>query len=660
MFSEDQIKNITKEQFDKLSPENKDLVIKILSEYRDQGESQTLKDIWLTDYNEIPVSIDEFICNPYYLGKSTGNGTLIYPYWRKKYREIFDPSLNYEEIVLTGAIGVGKTKTAVICLCYLLYKLMCLKNPQAYYNLLEGDKITIFFLNITLTLAEGVGFNTMHEFLLASPWFLERGTVSGIKHLRYNPPHNIEISFGSKGEHALGQQVYAAFMDEVDFKQGAKGVSALDQSNAIMQAYRTIKGRITSRFIKYNVLYGRLFLVSSKKSEHDFLESYVKEVQNGQDGDKMLVVDEPQWVIKPKGTFDERTFPVAVGNRSLKSRVLPEGTSEEELEALVKQGYRIIHVPINYRQEFNMDVNAALMDKAGISVWGAVSFFNLDMFSKCYVKDYKNPFETDILTMGMYDDLRIQDFFKIDQIPMKVRSMPQFIHVDAALTGDKAGISDVGVSGLKEYMKYDGADESMVSEMTYKHIFSVDIKAPQGSEISFEKTRQFIYYLRSKGFNIIGVSLDGYQSADTKQLLIAQGFDATIISLDRSPDGYITLRSAMNDGRIGLIHIDLLETELVQLQRDVKSGKLDHPQNGSKDMADSLAGAFYNATMHKQSLIDAMQLFSSSLDVNSDVSYEEQFMNDLQTSMSGNLTKIASDKLDELLNGYGGGDMISW
>lgn len=568
-----------------------------------------------------------------------------------------------------------------------------------------------------------------------------------------------------------------------------------------MQAYRTIKGRITSRFIKYNVLYGRLFLVSSKKSEHDFLESYVKEVQNGQDGDKMLVVDEPQWVIKPEGTFDKRTFPVAVGNRSLKSRVLPEGTSEEELEALVKQGYRIIHVPINYRQEFNMDVNAALMDKAGISVWGAVSFFNLDMFSKCYVKDYKNPFETDILTMGMYDDLRIQDFFKIDQIPMKVRSMPQFIHIDAALTGDKAGISDVGVSGLKEYMKYDGADESMVSEMTYKHIFSVDIKSPQGSEISFEKTRQFIYYLRSKGFNIVGVSLDGYQSADTKQLLIAQGFDATIISLDRSPDGYITLRSAMNDGRIGLIHIDLLETELVQLQRDVKSGKLDHPQNGcftddtcialvdgrtltikellyeqaykdnyvytvneethviepkrikkifktkyvetllqvmlsngitlectedhrfmlndctfkeaqyltesdnlmcngkmihvvstsvvnkqcavydleiednhnfalaagvfvhnSKDMADSLAGAFYNATVHKQSLIDAMQLFSSSLDVNADESFESEFMGNLQASMSGGntMTKLASDKLDELLNGYGGGNLISW
>lgn len=208
MFTEEQIKNISVEQFKNLSAENKQLVLKILDEYKTQGESKTLKEIWEVDYDEIPVSIDEFICNDRYLGKSTGNGTLIYPYWRQKYREIFDPSLDYEEIVLTGAIGVGKTRTAVICLCYLLYKLMCLKNPQRYYNLLEGDKITIFFLNITLDLAEGVGFETMHQYLIASPWFRERGTITGVKKIRYNPPHNIELSYGSKGEHALGQQVY--------------------------------------------------------------------------------------------------------------------------------------------------------------------------------------------------------------------------------------------------------------------------------------------------------------------------------------------------------------------------------------------------------------------------------------------------------------------
>ena len=98
--TEDQITHMTKEDFQKLSPENKELVLKILSEYRDEGYSKTLKELWEVDYREIPVSIDEFIENPYYLGKSTRNGESIYPYWREKYREIFDPAKNYEEIVL--------------------------------------------------------------------------------------------------------------------------------------------------------------------------------------------------------------------------------------------------------------------------------------------------------------------------------------------------------------------------------------------------------------------------------------------------------------------------------------------------------------------------------------------------------------------------------
>lgn len=808
MFTQDQIMNISKDEFAKLSAENKELILKILSEFKTDGMSQTLKELWEVDYKEIPVSIDEFICNPIYLGKSTRNGESIYPYWREKYKEIFDPSKNYEEVVLTGAIGVGKTRTAVVCLCYLLYRLMCLKNPQEYFRFNEGDKITIFFLNITLTLAEGVGYETMHDYLIHSPWFVERGTITGRKNLRYNPPHNIAITFGSKGEHALGQQIFAAFLDEVDFKQGGiKGASALEASNAIMSAYRTIKARITSRFTKNNVLYGKLFLVSSKKSEHDFLEAYVQKMKS----DRMLVVDEPQWVIKPKGTFDSRTFPVAVGNRSLKSRVLADDTSEEEKQALIKQGYRILEVPFNFKDNFKLDINTALMDLAGISVVGAVSFFNYDMFSQCYIKGYKNPFVTDILTIGIKDDLKISDFFELDKIPDAVKYMPQFIHIDGSLTGDKTGISSVGVSGLKETQQYNGSYEFTSTEMTYKHIFSVDIQAPQGSEISFEKTRNFIYYLKASGFNIVGVSLDGFQSADMKQMLIAQGYDATIISLDKTPQGYLALRSALNDGRLGLIQIDLLETELIQLQRDVQTGKIDHPPDGcftddteillfdivhnktftktikqlydsayignyhvqtvtetgeiethrinkifitkytdtllevtfsdgssvkctpehkfmledgsfeeiqnisikqrlktvsgkeihiqtkskivffenipvydleiesvhnfpilngivvhnSKDMADSLAGALFNASIHKQDLVDSRQLFSTAVDVNMEADPQQEFLDNMTDSMLAgsklnSSSKVASDKLDDLLSSFGMDNIISF
>ena len=90
MFTIDQIVNISKDEFAKLSPDNKELILKILSEYKECGNSQTLKELWEVDYKEIPVTIDEFIENPHYLGKSTRNGMSIYPYWRKKYREIFN------------------------------------------------------------------------------------------------------------------------------------------------------------------------------------------------------------------------------------------------------------------------------------------------------------------------------------------------------------------------------------------------------------------------------------------------------------------------------------------------------------------------------------------------------------------------------------------
>lgn len=796
------ISNISKEQFAKLDASEKQLVLKILSELKSTGKSNTLEELWYQDYTEIPVSIDEFITNPYYLGKSTRNGTSIYPYWRQKYREIFDDSLGFEEIVLTGAIGVGKTRTAVVCLAYLLYKIMCLRNPQEYFKFNEGDKITIFFLNINLRLAEGVGYMTLHEYLLNSPWFMERGTSTGRTKILYVPPHNIGITYGSKSDHALGQQVFCSFMDEIDFtKGGIKGGDVLNSQNGIMQAYTTIKERINSRFIKNGVQYGRLFLVSSKKSEHDFIEAYVRKMKaEGQDK-KMLVVDEPQWVIKPEGTFSKETFPVAVGNRSLKSRILNENLSEEERKALIKQGYEILDVPVSLKQSFVIDVNTALMNLAGRSVVGAVSFFNFDMFSKCYIENYHNPFVSDILTIGIHDDLQIANFFDINSVPPAVRAMPQFIHIDASLTGDKTGISSVGCSGIKETMQYNGAQEIITNELTYKHIFSVDIQAPQGAEISFEKTRQFIYYLKASGFNIRAVSLDGFQSADMKQMLLAQGYDASIVSLDKTPQGYLALRSAMNDGRIGLIQIDLLETELIQLQRDVQTGKLDHPiggcfvgntpirlsdgtdvwikdligleniqtfgitENGliksvtikkvfltkyvnclieitlnnntqkircttnhrflradntyveaymlhvgdlltgynelltitnieiinlkedvpvydmevpetsnfllsagvfvhnSKDMSDSLAGALWNATLHKQSLIDGLQLLDTAVNINEVVDPSKELINDLQNSMMSNMSQTmnnASSKLDELLYGFNDPNIVSW
>ena len=202
---------LTDNVLSKLSPEEQEAVKKILGEYTEQGHSQTLKKLYEDDFTEIPVSIDEFIEKDEYAGWFTNNGKNIFPYWRKKLREIFDENKNFSEIVLGGSIGCGKSTIAVIGLAYTLYWLMCLKDPNPYFGLGRGDTIFLVFFNATLQLSRGVAYNKFQSILQHSPWFMERGTISGTKHLEYTPnkTENADIQFmvGSQPEHALGKAI---------------------------------------------------------------------------------------------------------------------------------------------------------------------------------------------------------------------------------------------------------------------------------------------------------------------------------------------------------------------------------------------------------------------------------------------------------------------
>ena len=62
----------------------------------------------------------------------------------------------YNTLILTGGIGLGKSLVAVLALLYLLYRLLCLKDPYNFYGMQPIDKITIslvifpFFVTVTL------------------------------------------------------------------------------------------------------------------------------------------------------------------------------------------------------------------------------------------------------------------------------------------------------------------------------------------------------------------------------------------------------------------------------------------------------------------------------------------------------------------------------
>lgn len=227
-----------------MSEEEKQIFFKILREMIEKGESETLTSLWYEDYEEIPVDIDTFIEDPEYLGNSTDRGRLIYPYWRDVLRKIFAPGAKYYEVAITGGIGLGKTTIAVIGLCYMLHKLLCLRDPQAYYGLTKSSVIGIAFFNVSMDLSFGVAYRKMQNFLLESPWFLRHGEVRGNKDKIYVPGKNISFVVGSKEEHGLGKDIFCLTGDtKIVTSQGIKTLEELEGEKVSVLSFNIDTGR---------------------------------------------------------------------------------------------------------------------------------------------------------------------------------------------------------------------------------------------------------------------------------------------------------------------------------------------------------------------------------------------------------------------------------
>ena len=141
-------------------------------------------------------------------------------------------------------------------------------------------------------------------------------------------------------------------------------------------------------------------------------------------------------------------------------------------------------------------------------------------------------------------------------------------------------------------------DGKKISLPFFSHMFSVAVEAPRDDKISYAKIIAFICWLRKSGYNIARISRDQFQSEYVAQELEQKGFTVDKISLDRTPDGYGAMHTVLIEERIDMLDSKLLQDELIHLQRDLVTGRLDHPIGGGKDAADAMAGWVWNATLH--------------------------------------------------------------
>lgn len=205
-----------------LTQEEKDAVMQILGEVSRTGTSDTYSNVLYSDYDEIPVGIDEFLHNPVYLGRGLVDEEqkfTVYPYWVETLKKVFPDPLKpaqYNTLALTGAIGLGKSFEAVLCCLYELYRMLCLKDPYLYYGLQPIDKITFALMNITIDAAKGVAWDKLQQLLQSSEWFMNHGAVSRGLNPQWSPNKKIELICGSQSRHIIGRAVFFCLDGETE------------------------------------------------------------------------------------------------------------------------------------------------------------------------------------------------------------------------------------------------------------------------------------------------------------------------------------------------------------------------------------------------------------------------------------------------------------
>lgn len=590
------------EELNELTEEERKVALEILRQYSNEGSSDLYTELLYADYKEIPVDIITFIKDDRYLGRAWHLGTKLklFPYWEKKLKEIFptniDTSIN--NLILSGARGLGKSEIAITCILYLMYRVMCLKNPHEFLNLKPTEKVAFALMNITKDLAEDIAVSKFQHTVQVSPWFLERGTLTGRDEVIWNPPEYIDVIIGSQPRHVIGQAIYAAFFDEISFipnqdidKQKAKALDMID----------TAMGGMKTRFLNNGKNPTLMILASSKRSEKSFLETHMKKKAETE-GENTIIVDEPVWNIRPAEEYSGKRFYVAVGNKFLASEVILE--ENPDLKRYKEKGFKTLSVPIEFKANFLENIDRALCDYAGISSSDITKYISAARLQDVKSDQFLNLFTRDVIEVGNAPDDKTQyyDFIDLSRLDRRLLDRPLFIHLDMSLSGDKTGIVGIWVMGKKPGLNNDAR------ELYYRVAFNVSIKAPRGYQVSFAKNREFIYWLKAQGFAIKGITTDTYQNAALGQDLISKGYPYSVLSVDRVNkdricEPYAYLKNTIYEKRIQLYDSELLTEELLGLERNNNTGKIDHPdggKSGSKDAADALAGSIFNASLHAE------------------------------------------------------------
>lgn len=539
---------------------------------------------------EVPVDPATFLDDPYFMG----GGTSLWPALRNEIIEACSGA--YVEAVFTGSIGTGKTTAALYILMYYLYRLMNIRDPHAAYQLDPSSEIAFVMQSVTGGTAYTVDYMRFRRMLESCPWFNENAP--------HEPDRKATIQFINSAifiqplpgteTAAIGENVFGGLIDEVNHmkvvRQSSRKLGG-EVHDQMLENYRAIARRRESRFQRTGSVPGMLCLVGSANYAGQFTDRKKEERdrQLERDGETSIYIyDKRPWDIQPSERFSPQRFQVFLGDGTRKPRVLSDNEP-------ISDGDKpfIMDVPEDYRNTFEADLPGAVKDVAGIALHGFSNFIsNYQAITKAF---------------GARQNIFDPDWCDFDKQSAVIRShgipnpkSDRYIHIDLALSMDYAALTMGHCPGFTQIDRGGGMVD-LLPRITIDGCLT--IRPSGGTQIPIWKIKKLVFALQSYGYSIRWVSLDGFQSADFIQTMRRNRISSGLLSLDRTPDPYLLTRQLIIDGCVDGPDNKLARDELRNLVWVSLNTKVDHPVEGSKDLADTIAGVCYGLASKRETWV---------------------------------------------------------
>lgn len=553
---------------------------------------------FLGHLERVPVGIEEFIDSPEFLGATDLS---LWPEVRKAIIEI---NCNWwrglqggahNSAALMGATGTGKTSISIVTTIYHLYLVSCLINPQAVYGFPKATSIVFAIMGAKPRVVNKVIYLPLRKLVESMPYFQKHFVHDKlIESELYFPEKNVRVAQAGGDEDAiLGEAIIGGVVDEINFmnvvqrsKKAEVSTGRAGLYDQAQQVFSTMERRKRGRFTRPGPAIGLVIASSSTKYKGDFTDRHKKFVEAN--GIKTCYIyNKRQFDVVPAERFSGKKFRLVIGND------IHHDTRVLEDHETVPEGAWVELVPIEYKDDFLKKPYDALRDVMGVS-HNALSPFikSRHKIYECVEAGKEAELESilvrDHVILGEHGMPRVKD----GHYCKGHTTRPRFVHIDLSRNADRCGIAMLRYDGMRKIARGNDGFELLPCATVE---MSCTIQPDANNEIDVGEVRAFVKHLRYKyGYPIKAVSYDGVDSRESIQQWRKDGMRASMVSVDRSSTPYKQLRDAMYDTRIILQDDDEVLSEILDLEYDEDKDKVDHPVNGSKDIADAICGAFTN------------------------------------------------------------------